>query len=241
MAENKAKNLFEKISAIRSIVEAMRKNASGYGYKYVSEDEILANVTAGLKKYNLDVYPRIVPGTMTVTPYTTNKVKFTKDGTKYDDISNEVLVNAEMEFEWVNLDDTSERLVIPWFVVGQQSDASQAFGSGLTYCTRYFFLKFFKASTLEDDPDSWRTKQKDAMNSENKEIAQAILDQVDEICRNNTNDENKAKLTELLKGIIKKNGRASADYMSVTDPETASSVLNAVKDFFGLNDKGETK
>ena len=36
------------------MVEALQKNKSGYGYKYVSEDEILAKVTAGLEKYGLD-------------------------------------------------------------------------------------------------------------------------------------------------------------------------------------------
>lgn len=35
-------NLFEKISAIRKMVEALQKNKAGYGYRYVSEDEILA-------------------------------------------------------------------------------------------------------------------------------------------------------------------------------------------------------
>ncbi len=240
MSNTKAENIFVKISKIREMVEALYKNKSGYGYKYVSEDEILAKVTAGLKKFNVDVYPRMIPGTMEVTPYTTTKIKVLKDGTKYEDIVNDIIVKSEMEFEWINLDDPEDRYIVPWSVVGQQSDASQAYGSGLTYCMRYFFLKFFKSSTLESDPDVWRSKQQEAMNAEDKEVAQAILAQVDEICRNNTNDENKAELTKVIKGIVKKNGKASADYMSVTEPEVASKVLEAVKAFFKI-EKGESK
>ena len=239
MSEKKAESIFIKISKIREMVEALYKNKNGYGYKYVSEDEILAKVTAGLKKFNIDVYPRMVPGTTEVIPYTTTKIKVLKDGTKYEDIVNDIIVKSEMEFEWINLDNPDDKYVVPWNVVGQQADASQAFGSGLTYCMRYFFLKFFKSSTLESDPDVWRSKQQEAMNAEDKEIAQAILAQVDEICRNNTNEENKAELMKVIKGIVKKNGKASADYMSVTDPEIASKVLEAVKKLFGID--GGTK
>lgn len=234
MAEAKKENLFIKIAKIREMVEALQKNKSGYGYKYVSEDEILAKVTAGLKKYNIDAYPKMVPGTMVVTPYTAKKIKFLKDGTSYEDITNDIIVSGDMIFEWVNLDDPTERYEVPWNIVGQQADASQAFGSGLTYCTRYFFLKFFKSSTLESDPDAWRSKQAEAMNAEDKEVAKAILEQVDEICQKNTTEENKAELVKVIKGIVKKNGKASADYTAVESPEIASKLLEAVKKFFDV-------
>lgn len=235
MAKEEIKGILNKIAKIREMVEALQKNANGFGYKYVSEDEVLANVTAGLKKYNLDVYPRIVPGTLSVTPYTATKVKVMKDGTRYDDAINDIIVSAEMEFEWIDLDNPSDRLLIPWSVVGQQSDASQAFGSGLTYCTRYFFLKFFKSSTLESDPDSWRTKQQEAMRAEDKEIVQAIVEEIDRICQEKVTEENKDGLRTLVKSIVKKNGKASADYRAVDNSETASRLLEEVKKFFDNN------
>lgn len=170
MAEEKARveTLYDKIANIRETVEAIQKNKQGYGYKYVSEDEVLAKVSAGLKKYQIDVYPRIVPNTMQVVPYTAKKNKVLKDGTILEDCINEIIVSAEMEFEWVNLENPEDKIIIPWTIVGQQSDASQAFGSGLTYCMRYFYLKFFKTATVEDDPDNWRSKQKEALEQENK-------------------------------------------------------------------------
>jgi hypothetical protein len=230
-----ADNLFTKIAKIREMVEALQKNKSGYGYKYVSEDEILAKVTAGLKKYNIDAYPRIKAGTTTILPYSAKKTKVLKDGTMYEDTTNDIIVGADMEFEWINLDNPEEKYVVPWSMVGQQADASQAFGSGLTYCTRYFFLKFFKSSTLESDPDQWRSKQQEAMNAEGKEIAKEIIKQIDEICQANTTDENKADLVKLIKGIVKKNGKASADYTAVDDPEVAARLLEEVKKFFKIS------
>ena len=229
-----ADNIYVKIAKIREMVEALQKNKSGYGYKYVSEDEILAKVTAGLKKYNIDAYPRIKEGTTEVIPYSVKKNKILKDGSIIEDITNDIIVSADMEFEWINLDNPEERYVVPWSLVGQQGDASQAFGSGLTYCTRYFFLKFFKSSTLESDPDQWRSKQQEAMNAEEKEVAQEIIKRVDEICQANTNEKNKDGLIKLVKGIVKKNGKASADYSVVDDPAVATKLLEEVKKYFNI-------
>lgn len=106
---NESLNLFQKLAKIRGMVEALQKNKAGYGYKYVSEDEILAKVTAGLKKYELDVYPKIIPGTTVVTPYITKKTKVGKTGNVFEENVNEVIVSAEMEFEWVNLENPEER------------------------------------------------------------------------------------------------------------------------------------
>ena len=38
-------NIYQKLARIRKQVEVIQKNKSGYGYKYVSEDEILAKIS----------------------------------------------------------------------------------------------------------------------------------------------------------------------------------------------------
>lgn len=232
-----ADSIFIKLSKIREMVEALQKDSSGFGYKYVSEAEILSKVTAGIKKYKIDYYPSIVPGTAKVLPYYGTKVKVTKNGDRYEDNINDVLVSADMEYTWVNLEDSNDTYRVPWIVVGQQADASQAFGSGLTYCSRYFLLKFFKSSTMESDPDSWRAKQQEALDAERREIAAEIIKTVDEICKTNTTDENKDDLIALIKGIVKKNGKASADYSSVIDPIVAGKLLEELTKFFKLEEK----
>ena len=75
---------------------------------------------------------------------------------------NEILVQSELIFRWVNNENPEESIFVPWALVGQQADVSQSFGSGLTYVYRYFLLKYFDVSTIEDDPDYWRSKQREA-------------------------------------------------------------------------------
>lgn len=52
MAEEKI-NLYQKLAKIRKMAEVIQKNKKGYGYTYVSEDVILAKVTAGMEKYGV--------------------------------------------------------------------------------------------------------------------------------------------------------------------------------------------
>ena len=158
-------NLYQKLAAIREMVEVMQRNVSGFGYKYVSDVDMLARITVGMKEHHVSLIPQIVPGTMQVTPYRYDKTKTDKAGKVIPDTTvyvSEVLVQSDMRFLWVNDDNPAEKIEVPWGLVGQQADASQAFGSGLTYTYRYFLLKYFGVATPNDDPDNWRSKQLEA-------------------------------------------------------------------------------
>ena len=162
MAEQEQLNIYQKLAKIRKQVEVIQKNKRGYGYTYVSEEEILAKITVFMDKYHLSLVPGIVGGTTKVEPYPYKKTKTTKGGEIYEENVNEVLVSADMTWTWVNNDNPEEKVVVGWTLVGQQSDASQAFGSGLTYSDRYFLLKYFNVATTDDDPDAHRSKQRAA-------------------------------------------------------------------------------
>ena len=236
--------LVEKLAGIRSMVEVIRKNKSGYNYKYVSEDEILARVTAGMDKYHVLLYPSIVPQTAEITPYSYTKTKNTKDGKRLEETVNEVLVKADMVYTWVNLDNPEDRLEVPWLTVGQQADASQAVGSGLSYLNRYFLLKMFQIATPDDDPDNWRSKKLQAAEEEERAVVSAMIDEIDELISNYLNsfqDEEKlkdarTKLTAVVKKHVKdEKGKPSGNYRIVTNMKTATDVLEAVKKFVGGN------
>lgn len=156
-------NIYQKLAAIRRTVAVFKKDKSGYNYKYTSAPEILARVTAGMDRYHLSLIPRIVPESEAVTPY------FYKNAKEKDVY--EVIVNARMFYRWLNDDNPAEYIDVPWLMVGQQADAAQAMGSGLTYANRYFLLQYFQISTVEDDPDSWRGKKDKAMKAEEEEAA----------------------------------------------------------------------
>lgn len=228
-------NIFEKLAKIRKNVEVLQKNASGYGYKYVSEDVILEKITGLMDRYGLSLIPSIVPGSTHVSPYHYIETKAKKDGSTYDKQSNEVLVSADMVWTWINNAKPSDRIEVPWMMVGQQADASQAFGSGLSYASRYFLLKYFNCATTEDDPDNWRSRQKEAGLAEEREIAKEIVAKihakVTEFLKDHA-DQRDALTAAIKSTAVDKNGKVTANYMQIEDPAVASKTLKTLNDDF---------
>lgn len=151
MKEENNKSLDEKLQVIKSEVDIMKKNKDGYGYSYVDEESILLKINSHMIKLGIKLTPQLVPGTLH-----TEVVKYVDK--KKNDVT-DILVTSEMEFIWKDIT-TGETIKVPWGLVGQQSDGSQAFGSGLTYSNRYFLLKYFNISTSQDDPDELRKRIK---------------------------------------------------------------------------------
>lgn len=228
-------NIYQKLAKIRKNVEVLQKNKEGYGYKYVTEDLILEKVTGLMDKYELSLIPNIVPGTMKVSPYHYAETKTLKTGGTYEKHTNEILVSAEMQYIWHD-NSTGEEVIVPWVVVGQQADASQALGSGLSYGNRYFLLKMFQVATTEDDPDSWRSRQKEATQSEEREIAKEI------IARIHTKvtafvaehpDQRDGVVSDIKAISVDKNGKPTENYMKIEDPAIAAKLWKKLnEDFF---------
>lgn len=216
MAEEKL-NLYQKLAKVRKAVEVVQKNKSGYGYKYVTDDELLAKITGAMDKYGVTLIPSVAPETFKVMPYTYTK---TKKG--IEEIVNEMLVTADMKFVWVNNEHPEEYITVPWALTGHQADASQSFGSALTYSYRYFLLKYFGVATPDDDPDEWRSKQRAAEAEEDKILAKQIITTFDEQVRSYLADNSgkSAEVKALVTRFIK-----SGDYNKITEPSLASKLL----------------
>ena len=223
MAEEKKLNLYQKLAKIRKVVEVVQKNKSGYGYRYVTDDELLSKITGKMDSLGVSLIPGIVPGTLEVSPYTYVKTKYDpKAKESHEENVNEILVKADTVYTWVNDENPSESIVVPWGLVGQQADASQSFGSGLTYTYRYFLLKYFGVSTVEDDPDNWRTKQREAEEAESREIAAGIIAEFDHNVKEFVakNPARKADVKKLVVQFVK-----SGDYNQITEPALAAKLL----------------
>ena len=231
MAKTEDMNLYQKLAAIRKQVDMIQKNKSGYGYNYVSEDEILARVSVLLEKYGLLLIPSIVPQTGKFEPYHTVKTKTTKGGDPYEVHSDEVLVSADMYWSWVDIEDPEHRLDVPWYLVGQQSDASQALGSGLTYSNRYFLMKFFNIATPDSDPDVFRSKQRAAEAAADKTVADEIITNFDGLVRDFLASPGGQDRAEEVKALVTKYVKGG-DYSKITDPAIASRLLNDFSDKF---------
>lgn len=233
-------NIYQKLAKIRKPVEILQKNKSGYGYKYVTEDVILSKITGLMGRLGVSLVPKIVKDTMKVEPYAYIKTKVAKNGQPYEERVNEILVSCDMEWHWINNENPEDRVIVPWAMVGQQSDASQAFGSGLSYASRYFMLKYFNVATSDDDPDNWRSLQKEAEESEDRAIAEQIIDQVHQIVTTylESNPNDRQSVVSIVKKYAKsKNGKASVNYYDIKDPVTASNLLNEITEKFTVAEK----
>ena len=226
-------NIYQKLAKIRKQVEVIQRNKKGYGYTYVSEDEILAKISGFMDKYSLSLIPSVIHSSAVVTPYHTKKTKSTNKGEIYEENVNEVLVSADMVFTWVNNENPNERVDVPWILVGHQSDGSQSFGSGLSYAMRYFLLKFFNIATPDDDPDKWRSKQKAAGAAEDKMSAEEIIASFDTMVKEFLAS-NQDKTEEVKKFVAKyvKGG----NYFAITESVLASKLLVDFKETFKIKE-----
>ena len=133
-------NLYQKIVEVRKSIGGIYKdNTAGKGskfsYNYVSESQILSKISDEMDNQNLLLIPSI----------THRETR--KEGNQY-------VVELDLNYKWINGDNPTEILEIPYFTAGQQSDASKALGTALTYGNRYFLLKMFNLATDEDDADA---------------------------------------------------------------------------------------
>lgn len=233
-------NLHQKLAKIRKMTEVIQKNRKGFNYKYTSIDEILARVTAGMNKYNVSLYPRITPGSEVVEPYTYGKTKFTKDGQMYEETNNEFTAKAVIVYTWVNDDNPDEKIEVPWFIAGSQSDPAQAVGSGLTYGLRQFLTQFFQIATLDgEDPDAWRSKQRFAEGEEDRAIAGKIVEQIHTFVTTYlaSHPDDKQKIIVLTKKYVRENGKPSANYYAVETSAQAAELFDALKKEFSNKEK----
>lgn len=230
-------NLYQKLAKIGKPIEVVQKNKRGYGYTYADEELLLSQITGLMKKFGVSLIPGVVPTSSTVQPYHYVKTKTTKDGTPFEEHVNEVMVYGDMTWTWVNNDNPDERIVVPWFFVGSQSDASQAFGSALTYSDRYFLLKYFNVATSDNDPDEYRTRQREAEETEDRLIAEKIIEQVHELVTKHLAEkpDDKQKVATITKKYATDNGRATANYYAITSPAAATELLNALRAEFSAN------
>lgn len=237
-------NIYQKLAKIRKMTEVIVKNKKGFNYKYTSIDEILARVTAGMDKYNVSLIPTFVAGTEEVVPNIYNKIKYDKAGNKIEETVVENIARARMEYKWVNNDNPEDFIVVPWYIIGSQTDPAQALGSGMTYGLRQFLTQYFQIATPENDVDHWRSTQLEAEAQEATQAAEAIIENVHKMVTGHLESAPDSR-NDIL-NIIKKhtkavNGKATANYYDIKDPVAAEKLLEEVKVFISTPTETTTK
>lgn len=231
MAEDpKELNLVQKLAKIRAIADVAVKDKRGFNYSYADITQILASVKSGMKKYEISLIPMITPGTSQISQVQSVNTKFTKTGEQYEQKVSEMLYQADMVFRWINDANPAEYIDVPWTVTGSQADPSQAFGSAMTYCTRYFLTNYFQiAQAAAEDVDSYRSRQKEAEASEGKAIAEEIIKQLDLLVRTFLADhpDKGDAVKKLIQRYVK-----SADYNKIKEPALAAKLLEDFQNTF---------
>lgn len=224
---SETQNIYQKLARIRKQVEVVQKDKKSYTGNYVSDATLLAKITGLMHKLHLSLIPGVVPGSTRIEPYMYQKTKSLKNGTIITENVNEVLVASDTTWTWVNDDNPEEKIIVPWTMVGQQSDASQAFGSGLTYSFRYFLLKYFNCATPDDDPDNWRGLQKkaeeEAAQREKESLALEIINEVHSNVLSflELHKDERESVTKITQKYAKQKDKPSNNYFTIKDPVVA--------------------
>ena len=227
----------EKLEQISQLVDVMQKDTKAFNFSYVNEESILEKLTVGLRQQRLELYPIIVPGTAKITEQLYDKKKYNKNGDPIVETIHETVVSAEMIMRWINLEDLSETLDIPWLMVGSQADPSQAFGSALSYCVRYFYLKFFHIATTKDDPDNFRSKQAEIEDGQAKNALAIAIDKLDKVARDYV-DKSKDNVPK-LKGFLIDNNNNELNYKTLKDVEAINNLKEKLEQF--ISEQKEVK
>lgn len=225
-------NIYQRLAKIRSVSDVAQKSMKGYNYRYTDINDILAKVTAGMKKYRVSLIPTITPGTAQITQNILSNTKFDKTGKSYINTTTEMLFTADMMYRWVNDDNPEEYISVPWFVTGSMSDPAQAVGSGLTYTQRQFLQAYFQiAQTQDTDVDAYRSKQREAEVSEDRDIASKIIAEFDKILKIflSDNPDRKEEVIQFVSRYAKK-----AEYNKIKEPALASKLLEDFVKTFGI-------
>jgi hypothetical protein len=178
MTEQKL-NIYQKLVEVRKTIDSFSKDSDSYGYSYVSGTQVLRKIKDKMDELQVLLIPQVVNQSHSTFDY---KDKKGNDKTDF-------IVTAEMKYVWVNAENPSETIEIPWQTLGQQDDISKAFGSGLTYSERYFLLKFFGVPTDSDDPDGKDTSGKKGKSFSGSKLASdKQLNLVNNLLKKKVND-----------------------------------------------------
>ena len=222
-------NIYERLAKLRDLVSVMKKDTKGFNYMYVTLPSILSRLQGNMKKYKVSLIPSIVPGSTEVTPYSYKKIKVMKNGDIREETVNDVLVKSDMVWKWVCDDNPADEITVSWVSVGQQSEASQAFGSGLTYSMRYFLSQYFGIAQ-DDDPDKLQKVKKEAEAEEIRNVVSEIIEYIDQVVHDflEENPEKRDAILEICKKYTK-----DGNYKSIKEPRVASKLMEEINKYIG--------
>jgi hypothetical protein len=226
-------SVLEKIALLRPLVETAERDKQGHNYRYVTDTEILLRISDKMNEIGLMLIPKLISESVVVTPLTLRQTKTTSNGVPYEKIDNTYIVTSQITYIWQNIQNRADTLEIPWTVVGQMENASQALGSGLSYSMRYFLLKFFNIATPED-ADAYESKKRDIEEAQEKALTQEIISQITEFSKSHIgepnsdgNAERREEIAAFVTSVI-----GNANYGKIKESLVAGNLLSKLREKF---------
>jgi len=212
----------------------MKKDAQGYGYSYVSEENILSRITGVMRKVGISLIPSVVPGSWKFEPHIYEKKKTDKANNVTSDTVCEFLFSAEMTFRWINDENPEDNILVTWPIGNNSSDMAQSEGGALTYGTRYFLLKFFNCATSKDDPDA--LLRNIAAGAADETALKEMIAQIDAAFKRipAEDKEKRSAVALAITPIIQRDtGKKSTNYLTLKTLEAAAEAFAAVQKILG--------
>lgn len=130
-------NIYQKLAEVKKQVTYIKQDGKvEFGktkYRFAGSEAVLSKINPLLNDIGLLLIPEILEQSVRV-------------------LNNTIFTELKMIYTWINLDDPTEKISIPWQAQGTDS-TEKGIGKALTYSERYFLLKFFNIPTGEDDPE----------------------------------------------------------------------------------------
>ena len=159
------KTLLQKLLEIQKECKFFKKDKKSYNYNYVNGATIYTTMRAKMDELGvllethmidspeLHIRSDKIQSNKKISEYNTELKRKVDKYIPEEKIVCERVYQQKCEMVWIDVESGTERK-IPWLIVGEQDEISKAFGSGLTYCQRYFALNYFNIPTDENDPDN---------------------------------------------------------------------------------------
>jgi len=161
-------NIYEKLIEVRKEVPYLKKDNSGYQFKFVSSSQTLGTLKGKMDELGLLLVPSVTYSK--VSDHTTKKG------------DHEYFTQVEMTFTWINAEKPEEMIQCQW--LGQGLDnGEKGVGKALTYAEKYFLLKFFNIATDSDDPDKFQDKIESGKVEDKVDWVDLLEKEADENCK----------------------------------------------------------
>ena len=152
------KNVFQRLSEVRSTVSYLKKEKEGQQFSYVGSSDVLGALHKAINDNGLLLIPSITNHVLNERIEKVQRYnKFTKQNEENDRVT--YFTELEMNMRWQNIDDKDDYIDCSWYAQGVDIAGEKGVGKALTYGEKYFLLKFFNIATDKDDPDSFQKKQ----------------------------------------------------------------------------------